>query len=221
VKRALLQIRRDVVAHGYCEDVETTEEIRKLTNDEVSTLKDMLQRSQLEEEDIELVLALMVEHSDDVLLRFRDLLREFPNLAKNVYLFCRHIKDKDSVTTLVLEYLKETTVVPEFQLFWIGMMLEDHLLATKRAGDLVNALMNHPWATTITKAKVLEIATMKYGLPELRSEQLKGGNSDWLAWAAAVGSRKNNRASRNYVLNYFKNASQMNALIRDIISEIP
>src|SRR5260370_11716565 len=102
VKRGLLQKRRRVIARGYDEDIELTEEARNLTTKEVSILKDILQHPHLEEEDAELVLALMGAHSDDVLLRFRDLLREFPNLAKNVYLFCRHIKDKDGLATLVL-----------------------------------------------------------------------------------------------------------------------
>jgi hypothetical protein len=82
-------------------------------------------------------------------------------------------------------------------------------------------MFNHPWATPITKAKLLEIPSNRYGLPELRDEQLKGGNSDWLAWSAAVGTRKTKRASRNYVLNYFKNGSPINRLISEIISALP
>jgi hypothetical protein len=55
----------------------------------------------------------------------------------------------------------------------------------------------------------------------LREEQLKEGKSDWLAWSAAVGSRAKKKASRNYVLNYFKNASSVNGVIAEIVSSLP
>jgi hypothetical protein len=222
VKRGLLRKRRRVLKHEYDEDSEEEiEEVRSLTGSEIARLKEMLSSPQLEEDDIELVLALMGEHSSDVFLRFDDLMRGFPNLAKNIYMFCRHIDDKEALAEMVLKRLKHTAIVPEYQLFWIGMMLEDHLLATSKAGDIANAMFNHPWATPITKAKLLEIPSNRYGLPELRDEQLKGGNSDWLAWSAAVGARKTKRASRNYVLNYFKNGSPLNRLISEIVSALP
>jgi len=222
VRRGLLQKRRTVLIHEYDEDSEEEiEEIRNLSESEIAVLKEMLSRPQLEEHDIELVLALMGEHSSDVLVRLNDLMREFPNLAKNIYIFCRHIRDKHSLATMVLNHLKSTSIVPEYQLFWIGMMLEDHLLGTREANEITNTLFHHAWATPITKAKVLEIPDKRYGLPELRDEQLKGGNSDWLAWSAAVGTRKTKRATRNYVLKYFKNASPINRIISEIISDLP
>jgi hypothetical protein len=163
----------------------------------------------------------MGSHSSDVLARFGDLLREFPNLAKNMYLFCRYISDREALSRSVLDHLKNTQIIPEYQLFWIGMMLEDYLLDTHLAAELLDRLYTHPWATSVSKAKILEIPEMRFGLPELREEQLKEGKSDWLAWSAAAGSRGKKRASRNYVLNYFKNASSINRLIAEIMSELP
>jgi hypothetical protein len=163
----------------------------------------------------------MGSHSTDVLARFGDLLREFPNLAKNVYVFSRNISDRESLAKLVLDYLKGTSIVPEYQLFWLGMMLEDYMLNTGSAGELLIELYTHSWSTPITKAKILEIPEMRFGLPELREEQLKEGKSDWLAWSAAVGSRAKKKASRNYVLNYFRNASSVNNVIAEIVSSLP
>jgi hypothetical protein len=220
VRKGLLKKRRLLIITGYDVEVEEREVERKLTRKEISSLKEMLAQPHLEEEDAELVLALMGEHSGDVLARFGDLLREFPNLAKNIYVFSRNISDREALGRLIIEYL-ETPIIPEYQLFWIGMMAEDYLLQTKSAGDLLGKLYRHPWATSVTKAKVLEIADMRFGLPELREEQLKEGKSDWLAWSAASGSRANKKASRNYVLNYFKNASPINGLIAEIISGLP
>lgn len=136
-------------------------------------------------------------------------------------MFSRNVKDTEALATLLVKYLKETPVVPEYQLFWIGMMLEDYLLGTKAAGNLINTLYSHPWATSVTKAKILEIPDNRFGLVELREEQLQEGKSDWLAWASAVGSRKKKKASRNYVLKYFRNGSSVNNLIAEVISSLP
>jgi hypothetical protein len=156
-----------------------------------------------------------------VFARFGDLLREFPNLAKNMYVFSRNIEDREALADLILSHLNQTPVIPEYQLFWIGMMAEDYLRGTKAAGELLNVLYAHPWATSVTKAKILEIPEARFGLPELREEQLKEGKSDWLAWSAAVGSRHKKKASRNYVLNYFKNGSSINGVIAEIVSGLP
>jgi hypothetical protein len=221
VRKSLLKKRRRLIITGYDVEIEETEIVRKLSARETSSLKRMLSQPHLEEADAELVLALMGAHSSDVLARFGDLLREFPNLAKNMYVFSRNISDKEALSKSVLDHLRKTSIIPEYQLFWLGMMLEDYMLDTSVAGDLLSALYAHPWATSVTKAKILEIPEMRFGLPELREQQLQEGKSDWLAWSAAVGSRSNKKASRNYALNYFKNASSINNLIAGIISDLP
>jgi hypothetical protein len=218
VRKRLLKKRRRLIITEYDVEVEETEVTCKLTKKEVATLQAMLAHSHIEEEDAELVLALMGAHSSNVLARFGDLLRQFPNLAKNMYIFSRNITKSQELAESVLHYLKTTQIIPEYQLFWLGMMVEDYLLSTSVAGDLLISIYEHPWATSVTKAKILEIPEMRFGLPELREEQLKEGKSDWLAWSAAVGSRTRKKVSRNYVLNYFKNASSINRLIAEIIS---
>jgi len=221
VRKSLLKKRRRLIITGYDVEIRETETTRNLTSKEIASLKKMLAQPHLEEEDAELVLALMGSHSADVLARFGDLLREFPNLAKNMYVFSRYISDREALSSTILDYLKRTPIIPEYQLFWLGMMLEDYLLDTRVAGELLDSLYTHPWATSISKAKILEIPETRFGLSELREEQLKEGKSDWLAWSAAVGSRGKKKASRNYVLNYFKNGSSINKLIAEIISDFP
>jgi hypothetical protein len=48
------------------------------------------------------------------------------------------------------------------------MMLEAYLLDTAAAPDLVHTLYRHESATDISRAKILEIADRRYGLPEMR-----------------------------------------------------
>jgi hypothetical protein len=221
VRKSLLKKRRTVIVKGYDVEIEETEITRNLSEKEIASLQSMLKQPHLDEEDAELVLALMGANSADVLARFGDLLREFPNLSKNIFVFSRNIADKEALGRSIIEHLNTTPIVPENQLFWIGMMLEEYLLNTSCAAELLSRVYDHPWGTSITKAKILEIPENRFGLPELREEQLKEGKSDWLAWSAAVGSRGKKKAARNYVLNYFKNGSSINRLIAEIVSELP
>lgn len=98
-------------------------------------------------------------------------------------------------------------------------MLESYLLDTAVAPDLVHALFRHESATDISRAKILEIPDLRYGLPEMRETFLREGRSDWLAWASAVGSRRMDKQARNYLLDYFANGSSMNKLIATILQK--
>ena len=222
VKKGLLRKRRRIVRRGYDDDEsDVDEELRNLTKKETDLLRELLARPHLEEEDAELVLALMGNHSADVVTRFEDLLRDFPHLAKSIYQFTRFVRDKDALSSIIAKFVAETKIIPEFQLFWLGVILEERLLGTRQASEIAHSLYTHPWATPVTKAKVLEIADQRYGLTELRETHLKDGTSDWLAWASACGSRIEKKAARNYSLKYFKNASPINKLIGEVIGDLP
>lgn len=223
VKKGLLRKRRSVISKGYSQDDDSDADdvrgvVRNLTIKELSRLQEMLREPHLDEEDAELILTLMGEYSLDVLARFGDLLEDFPNLSKSIYSFCKHISDRESLAEAVFGFLNKSPFIPEFQLFWIAMILDDYLLRTKRAGAIISKLIVHPQSTPITLAKILEIPTSNFGLPELRTEHLREGKSDWLAWSAAVGSRTAPKAARNQMLKYYRNGSPMNSVIADIVS---
>jgi hypothetical protein len=99
-------------------------------------------------------------------------------------------------------------------------MTEDYLMQSYNYGDIIELLYNHPHATRLTQAKVLEIPDKRFGLPDLRSKHLRVGNSDWLSWSAAVGCRQETKISRNHSLGYFSKTSPMNKLISDCISAL-
>jgi hypothetical protein len=112
-------------------------------------------------------------------------------------------------------------LLTEFQLFWFASIAEDQLLQTPRAGDILIRLFEHENATMLTKARVLEIPERRFGMVELRESNLKNGSSNWLAWAAATGSRTLPRSQRNYALSYFAKASPLNHLVHLCISALP
>src|SRR5208283_3455101 len=221
VKKTLLDRRRRLVTQGYDDagDEIVKEVMLKspLSNRELKYIDSLLEKPDIEEDDAELILTIMREHAGRVEKRLPYIVRSYPHLTKNVYSFCFSMSDKEMIAEMILEEADTRDCLMEFQLFWFGAILEDHLMQSSKASILISVLFNHRSATSITKAKILEIPDVRFGLPELRNEYLKSGQSDWLAWASAVGSRSLSTASRNYRLKYFGNSSPMNHLIATIM----
>ena len=221
MKVKLLRRRREqLIQSGYADPSEETEQdtdLSELTFDEQSYLLSLLRRDDIQEEDAELVLTLMRDHSADIVEFIPILMSEFPGLAKRLFYFCSNIEDKYEIAQAITKYLSGDRQITEFQLFWFGMMAEAYLLKVTGIGDLLMALYEHENATDITRAKILEIPDKRFGLPDLREEQLRTGHSDWLAWAAAIGARRHPKGQRNQLLKYFRKSSRMNRLIGEFV----
>lgn len=222
IKRGLLRARRQVIEVSG-DVLEGSEEIvyEKLNDEQVDYLLNLLKDPDIEESDAELVLVLLRDHGADVLQHMNGFLERFPSLSRNVYNFSRHVSDHDELSRLLLSFVKTGQNVTEDQLFWIAKIAEEFLSNTKVYPDLLMSLYEHHRATTITQAKVLEIPENRFGMGALREEQLRVGKSDWLAWAAAVGTRGETSASRNHLLSYFSKASPMNRIVGDCVKALP
>ena len=164
-----------------------------------------------------MILTIMRDHATRVEKRLPYLIKTYPHLVKNVHGFCSKVQDKEMVAEFILEELNKSTTIAEYQLFWFATMLEDYLINTSKASVIISKLFNHRRATSISKAKILEIPDVRFGLPELRNDFLKSGRSDWLAWSSAVGSRSLQAITRNHSLKYFGSSSQINHLIATIM----
>lgn len=225
VRRTLLARRRLLITQGYNEaGEEIVDEYlfrHPLSSRELSYVDALLSKSDIEEEDAELILTIMRDHARRVEQRIPDILSKFPHLAKNVYTFCARLPNKEFIADIILAVTRDGDALMEYQLFWMGAMLEDYLMETSKAAAVIANLFNHRSATSLTKAKILEIADTRFGLQDLRNQYLQTGQSEWLGWSSAVGSRKLNSTSRNYMLGYFKNSSPMNRLISKIVAKLP
>lgn len=221
IRENLLQRRRIIISTDYDDDDEVESLLLKhpLSDAELDYISKILARPDLEEEDAELVLTIMRDHAVKVESRLPDIVRNFPNLSKNVHNFCAGIKDKELIGSIILDVLKTTPRLLEFQLFWYAAILEDHLMSTKYASAIIDLLYNHNSATVISRARILEIQDSRFGLTELRATILLTGQSGWLGWSAAVGTRSLKSGSRNHVLKYFGNSSNMNHLVASIVSK--
>ena len=223
LKKRLLKRRRHLIISHYDEyDVqldEGGEGNAGIEQKEIEFIISLLNSGSLSEEDAELILVVMRDHVSRIEQHLGVFARGFPHLAKNFFGLCGDAIHKDAVAEIVLEAAGDGDHIGEFQLFWFGMMLEAYLLDTKPALDLVHTLYTHESSTDISRAKILEIADLRYGLPEMRETFLREGRSDWLAWSSAVGARKMDKQARNYLLNYFANGSEMNRLIATILQK--
>lgn len=224
LKKRLLKRRRHLIISHYDEDDGYDDEDEgnggaALNEDEIAFILSLLNEGNLSEEDAELILVVMRDHVERIEDHLGLFARGFPHLAKNFYGLCTDASDKEAVAEVILEAAKQGDHIGEYQLFWFGMMLEAYLLETERAPDIIYELYRHESATDISRAKILEIADMRFGLTEMREAFLREGRSDWLAWASAAGSLAMNKQSRNYLLDYFKNGSEMNWLIAKILQK--
>lgn len=222
LKKRLLKRRRHLIVSHYDEDEVSGEDggTSDLDEDEIDFILDLLNAGDLSEDDAELILIVMRDHVEKIEQHLGVFAKGFPHLAKNFCGLCSDASDKDAVARIVLQVASEGDHIGEYQLFWFGVMLETYLLGTSCAPEIINALYRHESATDISKAKILEISDLRYGLPEMRETYLREGRSDWLAWSSAVGSRGMDKQARNYLLDYFKNGSDMNRLIAGILQKV-
>ncbi len=203
-------------------DVVQVEEevVTALSEDQVSALLALLRDESLEESDADLILSFLRSHSDDILEHLPTLLRRFPNLIKHIYSLCATVTDKPAVAQVLLDHLKSEAYFVEYQLFWIACIVEDHILGVGCYGGVLFKLYELTQESRIARAKVLEIPDQGFGLKEIRGEYLKSGQSDWLSWASAVGTRTLKKAERNYALDYFSKASSLNFIVAESVKRV-
>jgi len=220
MKIKLLRVRqRGIIGSAVEDDDEDWLELG-LDDEEIEYLFSLLKRENIEEEDAELVLSLMREKGNDILEYIPDLLVKFPNLIKNIFYFCEHVEDKNQLGTFVRNFIEQNAAATEYQLFWLAKLLEEQLINTPSTPNLISGLYEAQNATDISRAKILEIADKRFGLSDMREEELRTGASGWRSWSSAAGARVEKKSNRNHLLGYFANGSSMNELIADCIKEL-
>lgn len=220
IKIGLLKVRRFMIEVSGVEVVDEEIVEDRLDEEQIEYLLDVLKNPDIDESDAELVLILLKDNADDVVPRLDEFLRRFPGLSRNVYHFAKHVADTDILAGIIHKFVNNEGYATEDQLFWMAKLSEEFLNKSSLYHDILLSIYQHPNATDISKAKILEIPEQRFGMPELRGEHLRVGKSDWLSWSSAVGSRSASRIARNHSLTYFGKASLMNKLIADCVMSI-
>jgi hypothetical protein len=215
IKVELLELRREMLVDDYdgtAVQVDEEDEDDPLTDEQLECLLDLLKNPDLDESDAELVLTVLKSRDEDVLEHLTDILERFPSLSRRIYSFCQHVSDVTELTALLNRFVKSAKTITEDQLFWIAKIAEDYLQGTGMYSKLLLRVYEHPAATAIVQAKVLEIKELKSGFQDIREQYLKG-SSDWRAWASIVGSAAMPKGKRNQMLKYVGKASRMNSIV--------
>lgn len=224
IHQSLIEIVKEVTAVHTTSDVQFVEVekqvVSSLDTNQVNALLALLKDEALEESDADQILGFLRFHSDSILDQLPVLLRRFPNLIKHIHSVCATITDKQGLVAVLLDYAKGETFFLEYQLFWLAAIVEDYLLGHGSYGELLMQLYERTSDFRIARAKILEIPEQGFGLKEVRNEYLKTGQSDWLSWASAMGSRTLKAAERNYVLDYFSKASPLNFLVASCVKKL-
>lgn len=217
IKQSLVEIITDYeempTASGV-EVVETEVEVQNnLSAEHIESLMTLLKEDDLDESDADMILSFLRSHSDSLIETIPILLERFPNIIKHVYSVCSEITDKDALAKIIHDYLNSGSDFLEYQLFWIGAILEDYLNGANHYGESLIKVYELTSDYKIARAKILEIPEQGFGFKEIRDEILKTGQSDWISWSSAIGSRSLPANERNYVLDYFSKGSPMNHLV--------
>ena len=211
----------EVPTESGVELIETDVEVEKsLGPEQVDALLSLLKDDALEESDADLILGFLRSHSDSLLDQMPALLSRFPNLIKHIHTICSGVTDKQGLVDVICSYLSSEGQFLEYQLFWLGAIVEDYLLGVGKFGEVLVRLYELTAELKIARAKVLEVPEQGFGLKEIRNEYLKTGQSDWLSWSSAVGSRSLKPAERNYVLDYYSKGSPMNFLVASCVKKL-
>jgi hypothetical protein len=201
--------------------IETEVEVENsLSQEQIDGLMNLLRDDDLEESDADLILTFLRSHSDRLLEIFPTLLEKFPNIIKHIYSLSSEVADKAELTKIIHTFLHSGVVLLEYQLFWLGAILEDFLGGTDLYGECLIKIYELTSEFKIARAKILEIPEQGFGFKEIRDELLKTGQSDWLSWSSAIGSRTLPAGERNYVLDYFSKGSPMNFLVASGVKKL-
>ena len=214
IKKSLLQKREET--KSYDEERESTPE---LTQAQVEYLKDLVQQRDINEEDVELALSLLREDQDEAFALVSLALSRYPNLTKEVYKLIETMIPSDALWTLVARRFKQSFLT-EYELFWLTRIAVDHFPMNGRVAEALLVAHSHPSATDITKAAVLEISDNRYGLFDLKYNQLRNTPIGIGAACAVAGLHKSEKAKRNQLYKYAMKSSKYMHTLCHIASKL-
>lgn len=216
VKISLLKKRR-LIINSYTDefdDVDDEDEIEKLTDEEISFLKDLLHNGKnIEDEDIELILTLLMTSESETIELTSIVLNNSPQLTKNLYYNIKrnYMMISDDIIDEIEGYLNNS-FIPEYQLFWITKIIIDFTELNESIADLIITIYRHPSATNIVKCLILEVPENNYGFLELK-KNIARGHAPELIISAMVGLTTHEKSNRNQIYKY---VGKTNSMLRTI-----
>jgi hypothetical protein len=216
IRISLLNKRAEAKENEY----EDAPQVVNLTTDEFKYLSDLLRRSDVAEEDVELALALISEDAEHADTLATLVFQKYPHLIKNLYAYLGGANYNAEPLWRLINEVSVADTAHEFTLFWSVRILLDIYDWTNESAALLLKLYNHPNSTDVVKGAVLESEYLDHGLLSLKENVLKNSGSNLPAICAAVGLRQMERARRNQLYKYAASAGPLMYQITQALQKI-
>jgi hypothetical protein len=170
------------------------------------------------EEDVELALSLLKQDEEEVEVLIDIVFNRYPHLIKDLH---RHMLDIDDNGGLWGAIKKKVTeeFLTEYELFWLVRSIIDIYTFEEASAELLFKIFKHPCSSPIVKAAILEFTDNRYGLEDLKLQQLRSGGEGIVASSAVAGLEKLEKSKRNQQLKYISKSSQYLHTLCSIMSK--
>ncbi|WP_309397448.1 reverse transcriptase domain-containing protein [Cerasicoccus maritimus] len=200
----------------FSED-EEEEDQEKLTAEEKEYLISLSNDPKVEEEDVELALSLLKEDPESIPALAEKVVAEFPNLAKNLYRVFERIPVPEDYIHLFRDKLKEPEI-HQFELFWLTKTVQTYFTWNSKKADLLIDIYNHPSATNVVRAKIVEDEELGYGFQDLKENCIKNGDASLEVFSSISGLKSMEKGRRNQMLKYAAHQGPMHKILCGICS---
>lgn len=220
IKIRLLRKREDW-ATDYADDEEDWYVDRsRLDEEEIEYIEGLISKKNVAEEDVELALSLVCDHSE-IQMKLATLVCEhFPHLMKSLYGIVGTIIGYDSELFDLLHSKLDEDVLTEFELFWLVRIVLDYYKFTPTLVDMLMDIYKHPSATSVVRAAILESPKMKYGLQDIKVETLRQEPGTLAGIASIAGLRNMGKGMRNQLYKYAAKSGRQISLLCGIMRDI-
>jgi hypothetical protein len=218
IKRDLVR-KRELVTVGYDGDEDQNES--GLTEEEKQYVVSLIRGPNVAQEDIELALALLRNEEDALEYVLRPVIDRAPHLLRGLHRFVGTMDEVDeSLWDGIVSRLKSPRTLPEHDLFWYARLLIDYYDFDKDVADLLIKIYQHPGASPVVKAAILETESITHGFDDLKETALRSDGNLLTSSAAMVGLAKLTKAKRNHVFKYVANRGSHFAVLMKIAGKM-
>ena len=214
IKKSLLVKREEIFSYD-----ESQKENVILDSEEVEYLKNILKSRDVSEEDVELALSLFKQDEEAAEVLIDIVFNRYPNLIKDLHRHMRDIEDNGELWKAI-ENKISADFLTEYELFWLVRSIIDIYTFDEDSAELLFTIFKHPCSSPTVKAAILEFTDNRYGLEDLKLQQLRSGAEGIIASSAVAGLEKLEKSKRNQNLKYISKSSTYLHTLCSIMSKV-
>lgn len=213
IKKSLLAKREEVFS--YDESAETN---IILDFEEVEYLQNIIKSKDVSEEDVELALSLFKQDEDEVGVLIDIVFNRYPHLIKDLHRHMLDIEDNGLLWTAIKNKVNKNFLT-EYELFWLVRTIIDIYRFDENSAELLFKIFKHQCSSPIVKSAILEFTDNRFGLEDLKLQQLRSGGEGIIASSAVAGLEKLEKSKRNQQFKYISKSSQYLQTLCSIMSK--